>query len=225
MDAYSLMQTNLNITFIQWNYGNYFNPPPLKSRYTKMIYITEFSLCGNFGTDLHPVERLKDLDFSTRISCDSETMLRFGRAFSSSSLRAGRTLTIDKINPLVRDAQYAVRGELVLKSMEYDALLASGQGAHLPFNKTIACNIGNPQALKQKPITFHRQVLSLVNYPDALDNPAIVGAYPADAVARARAIVEGLPAGIGAYSESKGVAMLRASVARFIEERLADPDQ
>ena len=28
-----------------------------------MIYITEFSLCGNFGTDLHPVERLKDLDF------------------------------------------------------------------------------------------------------------------------------------------------------------------
>ena len=140
---------------------------------------------------------------------------------------SGKQMTVGNMNQNIVQAEYAVRGELVLKSMEYDAMLARGEGAHLPFDKTIACNIGNPQALKQKPITFHRQVLSLVNFPDALDNPAIVDAYPKDAVARARSIVEGMPNGLGAYSESKGVATLRQSVAGFIENRdgyPADPE-
>ena len=38
----------------------------------------------------------------------------------------------------------------------------------LPFDKIIKCNIGNPQSLEQKPISFVRDVLSLAI------NPALV---------------------------------------------------
>ena len=31
------------------------------------------------------------------------------------------------------------------------------------------CNIGNPQQLGQKPITFFRQVIALMDYPDVSD--------------------------------------------------------
>ena len=39
------------------------------------------------------------------------------------------------------------------------------EGADLPFSKIVQCNIGNPQALGQKPISFTRQVMSIVLNP------------------------------------------------------------
>ena len=36
-----------------------------------------------------------------------------------------------------------------------------------PFDKIVYCNIGNPQSLGQKPISFFRQVLALCDYPEA----------------------------------------------------------
>lgn len=38
-------------------------------------------------------------------------------------------------------------------------------GKSFPFKKVVMCNIGNPQALGQQPITFFRQVLALTDYP------------------------------------------------------------
>ena len=35
----------------------------------------------------------------------------------------------------------------------------------LPFKRLISCNIGNPQALQQKPISFFRDVISLFANP------------------------------------------------------------
>ena len=46
------------------------------------------------------------------------------------------------------------------------------------FDKIVFCNIGNPQAVGQKPLTFIRQVLSLLEYPDLLNNPNIDSLYP-----------------------------------------------
>ena len=96
------------------------------------------------------------------------------------------------MNPLVRDAQYAVRGELVLRSLDHArALKARGlkgqedQGASLPFDKIVACNIGNPQEVGQLPIAFPRQVLALTSCPELLGEPAVVAALPKDVVARA----------------------------------------
>jgi alanine transaminase len=67
-------------------------------------------------------------------------------------------LTVDSLNPSIKKVQYAVRGELAIKSEEYRVKLKAGQT--LPFKKVISSNIGNPQqkGLDQPPITFTRQV-------------------------------------------------------------------
>jgi alanine transaminase len=67
-------------------------------------------------------------------------------------------LTVDSLNPSIKKVQYAVRGELAIKSEEYRVKLKHGET--LPFKKVISSNIGNPQqkGLDQPPITFTRQV-------------------------------------------------------------------
>lgn len=42
--------------------------------------------------------------------------------------------------------------------------LEAGTGQY-PFQKIVWCNIGNPQILGQKPITYFRQVLALCECP------------------------------------------------------------
>ena len=75
-------------------------------------------------------------------------------------------LTEETINPLVVKAQYAVRGRLLNRAMELEADLKAGK--ELPFDSIVRCNIGNPQALGQKPLTYVRQTLSLLMNPDLL---------------------------------------------------------
>jgi hypothetical protein len=92
---------------------------------------------------------------------------RIARSLSSSHLthkvlqRYSHTmasLTVDSLNPSIKKVQYAVRGELAIKSEEYRVKLKHGET--LPFKKVISSNIGNPQqkGLDQPPITFTRQV-------------------------------------------------------------------
>lgn len=142
-----------------------------------------------------------------------------------SSTVAAMTPTVDvtNVNPNAREAKYAVRGEIVAKAYEYAADIASGKGSNLPFDRVVYCNIGNPQQLGQKPVSFFRQVLALCDYPDVLDNPKVEELYPADAVARARRYLAAIPGGVGAYSQSKGVALLRQEVAAAIEKRDGHP--
>ncbi|KAL9121987.1 MAG: hypothetical protein Q9187_001463, partial [Circinaria calcarea] len=92
-----------------------------------------------------------------------------------SSTASLKSLNINNINPHVKAAKYAVRGELATRSEEYRAKLAKGHpptppDESLPFDKVISANIGNPQQLDQKPITFFRQVLSILEYPRLLEN-------------------------------------------------------
>jgi alanine transaminase len=129
-----------------------------------------------------------------------------------------RSLNINNINPHVKEAKYAVRGELAIKSEEYRAKLAKGD-ANLPFDKVISANIGNPQQLDQKPITFFRQVLSLVEYPSLLEHEDILLnqlGYKTDVLVRARWLLKQVGS-VGAYSASAGVLGIRESVAKFIE--------
>ena len=76
-------------------------------------------------------------------------------------------LSKDNINPNVKEAQYAVRGEIVARAKDIENDLKSGK--KLPFDQVIYCNIGNPQQLGQKPVTFFRQVLAICDYPDVSD--------------------------------------------------------
>jgi alanine transaminase len=135
-----------------------------------------------------------------------------------STTRRLRSLNINNINPHVKEAKYAVRGELAIKSEEYRVKLAKGD-ANLPFDKVISANIGNPQQLDQKPITFFRQVLSLVEYPPLLEREDILLnqlGYKTDVIERARWLLKQVGS-VGAYSASAGALGIRQSVAKFIE--------
>jgi alanine transaminase len=115
----------------------------------------------------------------------------------------------DILNPRLLAAEYAVRGPIVLRAQQLE-----DQG-----RKIIYCNIGNPQALKQKPLTFLRQILSLIEYPELLKHPDTLKLYPRDIVARAASILEKHPHGTGAYSQSSGIPFIRQAVADFISRR------
>jgi len=136
---------------------------------------------------------------------------------------------MEEVNPLVVEAEYAVRGAILTRAQEIEAELKDpAKRGKWPFEKVVRCNIGNPQALGQAPPAFARQVLSLVM------NPALLGEasksssfFSEEAVARAKAYLAATTGGVGAYSESKGVSLVREEVAAFIEKRdgyPADPE-
>lgn len=126
------------------------------------------------------------------------------------------TIRIENVGRAVRETEYAVRGPIVTRAQELER-----EGREI-----IYCNIGNPQALRQRPLTWIRQVLALAEYPELLER-APAGTFPADAVEAARKVVRESPHGLGAYTDSKGFAFVRQAVARFIRERdgiEADPE-
>ncbi|KAF2676199.1 PLP-dependent transferase [Lentithecium fluviatile CBS 122367] len=132
-----------------------------------------------------------------------------------------RALNISNINPHVKEAKYAVRGELAVRSEEYRAKLAKGEGKELPFDKVIAANIGNPQQLDQKPITFFRQVASLLENPLLLEHEDVLInslGYKSDVISRAKTLLKEVKS-VGAYSQSQGAPGIRESVAKYIERR------
>jgi alanine transaminase len=139
-------------------------------------------------------------------------------------------LTTKSINPAILDVQYAVRGELALKADKYSQQLASpiapssdsgdAPSPKLPFTKVVTANIGNPQqkGLDQKPITYWRQVISLLEYPDLFTEHLEIAKkiYPEDVLERARGLHEEIGS-TGAYTHSKGVLAIRKRVAKYIE--------
>lgn len=127
-------------------------------------------------------------------------------------------LNIGNINQNVVAAEYAVRGELAVKSEMYRAKLAAGD-KDLPFDEVISANIGNPQQLDQKPITFFRQVASLLENPGLLEHEAVLVSslgYKSDVIERARWLLSKCQS-VGAYSASAGVPAIKESIAKFLE--------
>ncbi|KAK6222727.1 alanine transaminase [Pestalotiopsis sp. IQ-011] len=137
-------------------------------------------------------------------------------------------LTIQNINQHVVEAKYAVRGELAVKSEEYRAKIRKGDAKDLPFDQVISANIGNPQQLDQKPITFFRQVLSLLENPLLLEHEDVLVnslGYKTDVISRAKWLLSQVGS-VGAYSASAGVPAIKESIAKFLEKRdgfAADP--
>ena len=125
------------------------------------------------------------------------------------------TIKLENLGKSVLDTQYAVRGPIVARAGELE------RGG----KEIIYCNIGNPQALEQKPLTYVRQVLALAQYPELMHSGA--GLFPADVLETAKKLLAGSRHGMGAYSESKGLRFIREEVAKFIQRRdgiPADPE-
>lgn len=120
-----------------------------------------------------------------------------------------KPLDYENINENVKKVQYAVRGELYLRASE---LQKEGK-------KIIFTNVGNPQALGQKPLTFPRQVIALCQAPFLMEDPNVDLLFPADAIVRAKHYLSMTTGGLGAYSDSRGLPGIRKEVAEFIERR------
>ncbi|MEJ1271574.1 glutamic pyruvic transaminase soluble [Cricetulus griseus] len=132
---------------------------------------------------------------------------------SSNGLK-GKVLTLDTMNPCVRRVEYAVRGPIVQRALELEQELR--QGVKKPFTEVIRANIGDAQAMGQRPITFFRQVLALCVYPSLLNSPD----FPEDAKRRAERILQSCGGqSLGAYTISSGIQLIREDVAQYIERR------
>jgi len=126
------------------------------------------------------------------------------------------SIRLADVGTAVRQAEYAVRGPIVARAQELER-----QGREIVY-----CNIGNPQALRQRPLTWIRQVLALVEDPELLER-CPPGIFPEDVAERARLILRESAHGLGAYTDSKGMRFVREAVAAFIRGRDgidADPE-
>eukprot|EP01134_Creolimax_fragrantissima_P000019 CFRG0019T1 len=145
-----------------------------------------------------------------------------GRSIHSAQAVTGKAMTYDTINHAVRNAEYAVRGAIPLRAEQLKVIIEKEPGK-LPYSKIIHCNIGNPQALRQKPISFFRQVVSLSMNPELLKEEKredVLKLYPQDAIDRALTYFgKGGIVSTGAYSHSQGIPLIRENIAKFIEER------
>lgn len=117
------------------------------------------------------------------------------------------TVMLKDLCKAVKETQYAVRGPIVIRAAELER---TGRDI-------IYCNIGNPQSLGQQPLTWIRQVLALIEYPELLTRAKTL--FPDDVIDTALLILQKSQHGLGAYSESKGLRFIREAVAHFIEKR------
>uniref|UniRef100_A0A1A9VIH3 alanine transaminase n=1 Tax=Glossina austeni TaxID=7395 RepID=A0A1A9VIH3_GLOAU len=123
-------------------------------------------------------------------------------------------LQLNNINPNFVEMEYAVRGPLVVRAGEIEKELK--HGANKPFDYVIRANIGDCQAMGQKPNTFLRQLLNLTFCPELLDR----NEYPDDVKDRAEEILEACQGGsVGSYTDSAGLEVVRRQVANYIERR------
>ncbi len=140
------------------------------------------------------------------------------------------------VNRRILEMEYAVRGPIPQRAAE---LKQRGK-------RIIPCNLGNPQALGQQPISFYREVLSLVEHPvriererrlkalfnggamdvpGALDGPGGPGGLEPDdfhsdyVLDLSERYLSQMETGMGAYSDSSGPRFIREAVADFIDRR------
>ena len=133
-----------------------------------------------------------------------------------------RTFAKENINPDVIAFEFAVRGKIALVAEEIEQKInqakIEGKPNPYPFEKVVKCNSGNPQLLNQKPLTFVREITSIVENPSLLNHPEL---FHSDAIERAKEFIQGTfcRGTTGAYSPSKGVPYVRKCVSEFLEKR------
>eukprot|EP01054_Gregarina_sp_Poly1_P001285 Gregarina_sp_Poly_1__1284@NODE_1313_length_4414_cov_267_824017_g138_i1_p1_GENE_NODE_1313_length_4414_cov_267_824017_g138_i1NODE_1313_length_4414_cov_267_824017_g138_i1_p1_ORF_typecomplete_len512_score67_11Aminotran_1_2/PF00155_21/1_3e63DegT_DnrJ_EryC1/PF01041_17/8_4e05Alliinase_C/PF04864_13/34Alliinase_C/PF04864_13/2_7Aminotran_5/PF00266_19/0_25_NODE_1313_length_4414_cov_267_824017_g138_i128044339 len=145
---------------------------------------------------------------------------------SSDSTTAGDTATLISRNypalslpsypeKIIR-LEYAVRGKIAIKADE----ISRQSFEDKPYKKVLQCNIGNPQALGLKPLSYIRETLSMVACPNLLekDDSELQAMFRKDCIKRARRYAAALTSA-GAYTHSLGNSGLRAEVADFFERR------
>ncbi|MBT3337436.1 MAG: aminotransferase class I/II-fold pyridoxal phosphate-dependent enzyme [Anaerolineae bacterium] len=128
------------------------------------------------------------------------------------------------VNQNILNMEYAVRGPIPQRAAK---LKEAGK-------EIIFCNIGNPQALGQAPITYYREVISLLEEPSKISRERELKSLfeensysnlrdedfiAEDLLALSEKILAKTGKGLGAYTESKGFRFVREAIANFINKR------
>lgn len=142
------------------------------------------------------------------------TLLRSVRSVVSTKRNnAFSALSVDSMNPNVKNIYYAVRGPIVDRAVQIEADLSNGS-TNYPFSDVIKCNIGDAHAMGQQPITWIRQVLQ------GVVNPSSLPTLPKDVQERARMLLEACGGNsMGSYSASAGLPLVRQHIADYITAR------
>jgi len=142
------------------------------------------------------------------------------------------------VNQNILEMEYAVRGPIAKRAADLQKM----------GREIIPCHIGNPQALGQRPLTYLRQVLGLVENPAMIERERqlkdLFEETPGNSLRDQDFLAEEVlslseevflqsKTGTGAYTESKGFRFVREAIAEFInmrdgvlsdEEYAADPE-
>lgn len=139
---------------------------------------------------------------------------RVDRASFGTTQAKSNLLNLDNVNQNIRNLEYAVRGPLVIKANQFNKELKEGKTK--PFKSVISANIGDCQAMNQKPITFIRQMVACATDTSLLSSPDM----PNDVKEKVKEILSYCGGqSVGSYSDSCGVEIIRKHVANYIEAR------
>jgi len=136
--------------------------------------------------------------------------MNFKRSFS--------VMNKNSIPKCVQEAEYAVRGAVAIRAGEIKKEIKEGK--KFKFEKLVPMHSGNPQALGQPPITFGREVLSIMTHHQ-LGQSVDFGRYSKDAVDRAKYYYDNMdPQALGAYAgHTSGYDGVKNDVVDFIKRR------
>ena len=152
------------------------------------------------------------------ISSISRPSFRF---FSQVARPSPGPFDFENINQLVVKAEHAVRGAIVTRANKIRVRMAKGE--KFPFNSVIPCNIGNPFSVGKHEITFPRQFVAACEVSSLRKSSTL----PVEVRERAIEMLAHTPGGLGAYSASQGIELVRQHVAEYIGLRdgyPADPE-
>jgi aspartate/methionine/tyrosine aminotransferase len=133
-------------------------------------------------------------------------------------------MTVETFPKNIKNLNYSLRGELVDNIKYIEKEIQTGK--NLPFQEVIHSHLGNPHILGQQPLTWIRQGLSLVTYPELFNLPNISSLYPQDIIERSKYILSRVKGGVGSYCDSQGLQYVRETISRFISRRdeTSEPD-
>jgi len=123
-------------------------------------------------------------------------------------------INVNNMHQGMYKCEYAVRGATVLRAEQIAEEIASGK-ANYSFKETMECNVGNPHALGQPPITFGRQVLSCLMSPSLIETSH----FPEGVKKRAIYYRDRIRGNLGAYAASCGYKFVRENLAKALEKR------
>jgi len=185
---------------------------------------------GVMPTEVTPTLTMQQAQQMKILRSGSRTVIKPSTSEDADGKTENKVLRVDNMNQAVVHMQYDVRGMVPSVAEIISQELRDGKTTR-PYDKVLMCNIGNPQSVGQKPISFFREVLALSDCPWLLDDPRTAELFAEDAIKRAREFTGymslGGSGGTGCYSHSQGVRSIRQRVANFIEKRdgyPADPN-